>query len=239
MRPCHILTVSLLFLVSGSAACSLFQRTPPPTGPFFTVDDPQETERIQTLRHVADQLLVTCSAGGSCDRAHYLRGLTALYEDRASAADEFQAAVAAAPTHERAESSRFWLDLLSETANDSGADGIFSHATAQLVEDLLARELASQQLTKQSQQTEKEAQQLQKELQSLQKETQQLRKERDASPVQSLQRELKARDKKIEDLTAQLAALKEIEREMRRKSAPAPSLEKTPKPAKKGTPEKG
>jgi hypothetical protein len=172
----------------------------------------------------------------SCDRAHHLRGLTALYEDRADAADEFQAAVATAPTSERAESSRFWLDLLEETANDPGPDGAFSQATARFLADLLARELVLEQLAKQGQQSDKEAQQLQKELHQLQREAQQLRKERDATPVQSLQRELKARDKKIEDLSAQLEALKEIEREMRRKSPPAPSLDKTPPPAKKGTP---
>jgi DNA repair exonuclease SbcCD ATPase subunit len=237
MRPCRLLTVSLVFLVSGSAGCSLFQRTPQPTtGPFFSLDDPQDSERIQTLRREADQLLMTCSAAGSCDRAHHLRGLTALYEDRAEAADEFQAALATASTRERAESSRFWLGLLDETANAPGADGAFSHATARLLRDLLAAELVTQQLTKHGQQSEKEAQQLQKELQQLQKEAQQLRKERETTLVQSLQRELKSRDKKIEDLTAQLGALKEIEREMRRKSPPAPSLEKTPLPAKKGTP---
>jgi septal ring factor EnvC (AmiA/AmiB activator) len=174
----------------------------------------------------------------SCDRAHHLRGLTALYEDRTTAAHEFQAAAAMAPTIERAESSRFWLDLLREKTNGSGANGAFSHATARFLGDLLARELASQQLTKQGQQSQKEAQQLQKELQELQKESQQLRKDLEASPaqVQLLQRELKARDKKIEDLTAQLAALTEIEREMRRKSLPVPSLDKIVPPAKKGTP---
>jgi DNA repair exonuclease SbcCD ATPase subunit len=236
MRYCHILTVSLLFLASGSAACSLFQRTPPPVNrPFFTLD-PEDAERVKTLRREADQLLTTCSAVGSCDRAHHLRGLTALYEDRADAANEFQAAVALAPNRESAESSRFWLDLLHGTEDDAGADGAFSHATARFLGDLLARELMSQQLTKQSQQSDKEAHNLQNELHQLQKEAQQLRKERDASPVQSLQRELKARDKKIEDLTAKLAALKEIEREMRRKSPPPPSSNNTLPPAKKGTP---
>ena len=148
-----------------------------------------------------------------------------------------------APTRERAEPSQFWLDLLKQTANDSGSDGAFSHATVRFLRDLLGRELVSQQLTKQRQQAQKEAQQLQKELQQLQqeaqelqKEAQQLRSERDASPVTSLQRELKARDKKIEDLTAQLEALKEIEREMRRKSPQVPSPDTTTPPAKKGTP---
>src|SRR5205807_9970295 len=45
--------------------------------------------------------------------------------------------------------------------------------------------------------------------------TDQLLQEPEASPVQSLQRDLKARDKKLEDLTKQLEALKQIDQEMR------------------------
>ena len=41
--------------------------------------------------------------------------------------------------------------------------------------------------------------------------------------MQTLQRDLKARDKKLEDLTKQLEALKQIDQEMREKTKTIPS----------------
>jgi hypothetical protein len=62
---------------------------------------------------------------------------------------------------------------------------------------------------------------------------QHLLKELDASPVQALQRDLKARDKKLEDLTKQLKALKQIDRRMReKKTLPNRPLNKTTPSAK-------
>jgi len=51
----------------------------------------------------------------------------------------------------------------------------------------------------------------------------QLLQELETSPVQSLQRDLKARDRKLEDLTKQLEALKQIDQEMREKTKTIPS----------------
>jgi hypothetical protein len=47
--------------------------------------------------------------------------------------------------------------------------------------------------------------------------------------VQALQRDLKARDKKLEDLTKQLEALKQIDRKIREKTLSS-------RPSKKATP---
>ena len=90
-----------------------------------------------------------------------------------------------------------WLGSTSGVTED----GRFSHATIQLLRDLLDRELQAQQLSK----------------------------ELDASPVQALQRDLKARDKKLEDLTKQLEALKQIDRKIREKTLSS-------RPSKKTTP---
>jgi len=100
-----------------------------------------------------------------------------------------------APTSARAEPSLFWLQLLKETPSGTAEDGRFSRATVQFVRDLLDGELLAEQL-----------------LQEL-----------ETSPVQSLQRDLKARDRKLEDLTKQLEALKQIDQEMREKTKTIPS----------------
>lgn len=195
MRPGHLLCTSLLFLLWGITGCSMFQRSMTPPVTSFFMPDPRDGRLYVTLEREADQLLGTCSPVHSCDRAHFIRGLLALYQDREIATDHFQTAVAMAPTSARAEPSLFWLQLLKETANGTAEDGRFSRATAQLLRDLLDRELLAEQLLL----------------------------ELETSPVQSLQRDLKARDKKLEDLTKQLEALKQIDQEMREKTKTIPS----------------
>jgi hypothetical protein len=172
-----------------------------PVLPSFFAPSHQDLQLYETLERQADQLLATCSQGRICDRAHFIRGLVALYENRETAAEHFEVAVAMAPTSARAESSLFWLHLLEETPNGTTENGRFSHATIQLLRDLLDRELLAQHLLK----------------------------ELEATPVQALQRDLKARDKKLEDLSKQLEALKQIDREMREKALPGrPSNKTTP-----------
>ena len=199
---------SLLILLSGIVACSAVQHreapveppTAPPLASFFALD-PQDVPLYESLEKQADQLLATCSPGRTCDQAHFIRGLVALYENRETATDHFQVAVAMAPTSARAESSLFWLQILKEPPSGIIENRRFSHATIHLLRDLVDRELLAQQLLK----------------------------ELDASPVQALQRDLKARDKKLEDLTKQLEALKQIDREMREKTlSNRPSSKTTP-----------
>lgn len=57
--------------------------------------------------------------------------------------------------------------------------------------------------------------------------------ELEASSAQVLQREVKARDKKLEELTKQLEALKRIDQEMKEKSRPARPPTKMPSPVDK------
>jgi len=214
MRHWPLISASLLLLLSGIAGCSGVQQPIPPPEPIpipaapalpsFFAPSHQDLELYETLERQADQLLATCSPGRTCDRAHFIRGLVALYENRETAAEHFQVAVAMAPTSARAESSLFWLHLLEETPIGTTENGRFSHATIQLLRDLLDRELLAQHLLK----------------------------ELEAAPVQALQRDLKARDKKLEDLSKQLEALKQIDREMREKTLPSRPPSRTTPSAK-------
>ena len=208
MRLGYLLGMSLLLLVWAMTGCSMFQRSMTPPVTSFFIPDPRDEKLYVTLEREADQLLGTCSPVRSCDRAHFIRGLVALYQDREIATDHFQTAVAMAPTSKRAEPSLFWLQLLKEAAGATAEDGRFSRATVQFVRDLLDGELLAEQL-----------------LQEL-----------ETSPVQSLQRDLKARDRKLEDLTKQLEALKQIDQEMREKTMPSRPSTKTIPPRGKGNP---
>jgi hypothetical protein len=208
MQRRYILNASPLLLLSGIVACSAMQqpeaRVEPPAAPALTsffAPDPQDVPLYESLEKQADQLLASCSAGRTCDQAHFLRGLVALYGNRETATGHLEVAVSMAPTSARAESSLFWLQILDETPSGITENGRFSHATIQLLRDLLDRELLAQQLSK----------------------------ELEASPVQALQRDLKARDKKLEDLTKQLEALKQIDRKIREKTLSS-------RPSKKATP---
>ncbi|MEP6600375.1 MAG: hypothetical protein ABJB49_01030 [Nitrospirota bacterium] len=208
MRLGYLLSMSLLLLAWGITGCSMFQRSMTHPVTSFFAPDPRDGKLYVTLEREADQLLGTCSPVRSCDRAHFIRGLVALYQSRETAADHFQTAVAMAPTSKRAEPSLFWLQLLKEAAGAAAEDGPFARATVQLVRDLLERELL----------------------------TEQLLHELGTSPVQTLQRDLKARDKKLEDLTKQLEALKQIDQEMREKTMPNRPSPKTIPPRGKENP---
>jgi hypothetical protein len=195
--------------------------------PFF-VPDAQDIELYQTLGQKADQLLVRCSARHSCDRAHFLRGLVALYENRDIATSHFQAAVAAAPSGDAAASSLFWLQLMEKSHPYSGQAPL-AQATTQLLSALLDQELVMRQVMNGTYGTDLAA--LKRELQAREKRLAELTKELETTSIPALYRELKARDRKLEDVTKQLEALKQIDREMRGRMLPArpglpPSLKK-------------
>src|SRR2546430_2641550 len=80
----------------------------PPNAPVFTsaADDGKVRH---TLRQKTEQILSACPAVYPCDRAHLLRGLAALYEDRELAAIHFRAAAVSAPNSSAGASSLTWL----------------------------------------------------------------------------------------------------------------------------------
>jgi hypothetical protein len=199
----HARLITVLILVMGAiTGCSTYSSNPvSPNAPFFS-PDPQDVKLHQMDRQKADQLLSTCAGTAPCERARFLRGMVALYEDRELAATHFKAALAAAPGTHVGSSSQFWLQLLKESDSASG-QASFAQATARLVRELLDQELLLRQAISAT----------------------------TATDLTVLKQELKIRDKQVEDLTKQLEALKQIDREMRDMavptrpaSKPAPSL---------------
>jgi hypothetical protein len=202
----------VLVLLLGLNSCSYLSYlkaflAPSPT-PFF-VPNPRDARLYQTLAREAEGQFATCAESNSCDRAHFMRALVALYENREVAAGHFQETVAAAPKGRLASSSLFWISLLRDPASDIDRTGPLAQATERLVRDLLDREVIIQQLNK----------------------------DLEASGVRALQRELKAREKKMEELTSQLEALKKIDREIREMTLPTKPPDKVgPSPEKETRP---
>ena len=163
--------------VLAMTGCSLPHRNPMPDVHSFFVPDSDGVTQYELLSSEADHLLATCSTTQSCDRAHFLRGMVALYENRDVAASHFQVAAAIAPGTNTAASSLLWLQLLTEAKPYSGRSP-FGRATAQLVRELLKQELTVRQMLRNNEGTD----------------------------IAVLKRELQAKDKRMEELTKELAS---------------------------------
>jgi hypothetical protein len=204
-----------LFMALAMTGCSLSHRNPMPDVHSFFVPGSDGVTQYEGLSREADHLLATCSTTQSCDRAHFLRGMVALYENREVAASHFQVAAAIAPGTNTAASSLLWLQLLTE-AKPYSSRSPFGRATAQLVRELLKQELTVRQMMRNNEATDMAL--LKRELQAKDKRMEELAKESSASSA--LQRELKARDKQLEDLAKQIEELKRIDLEMHDNTLP-------------------
>lgn len=197
----------VLVLLLGLNSCAYLKGIFAPPPPYFFPPDPRDVKLYQGIAREAEDQFPTCPESNACDRAHFTRALVALYEDRNVAARHFQEAVAAAPKGRLASTSLFWISLLRDGRSDIDRTGPLAQATERLVRDLLDREVMIQQLTK----------------------------DLEVSGFRALQRELKARDKKVEELTGQLEALKKIDREIREKTLPVKPPDKVGPPPEKDT----
>jgi capsule polysaccharide export protein KpsE/RkpR len=136
-----------------------------------------------------DGLVARCGEKNSCDHAYFTRALIGLYESRETASKYFQKVIAFAPKGQLAVSSKLWLQLLQQhpfVSERSWFDSVMAapavsdsqitlgKASDRLVRDLLDREVMIQQLR--------------------------AIKDADAQVLESLQRELAERERKIDAL---------------------------------------
>ena len=230
--------VSCLFFLAG---CAAWSSAPQFSQPYFTVDT-GEAKPLHALAKKQEALASKCAERNSCDHVYFTRALLGLYESRDSASKYFEKVIAVAPKSQLASSSKLWLQLLEYHAAPveqswfqsvmaapaiSESQAILAQASDQLVRDLLDRELIIQQLRAMK---DADAQSLE----SLQRDFAERDRKLDAGNgkkdiprvlsdtgiVLSLQKQLTDRDKKIEELTSQLEALKRIDQEMRDKVRP-------------------
>ena len=229
--------LSCLFL----AGCAAWSSAPQFSQPYFVVDT-GEAKSLQSLAKKQEALVPKCAERNSCDHIYFTRALLGLYESRDSASKYFEKVIAVSPKSQMASSSKLWLQLLEYHAAPvehswfhsvmaapaiSESQAILAQASDRLVRDLLDRELTIQQLRAVKDADSQSLESLQRDLAererkmdagSGKKDT--ARGPTDTGIVLSLQKQLTDRDRKIEELTSQLEALKRIDQEMRDKVRP-------------------
>ncbi len=161
----------------------------------FFMTTQQDTKAVQAFAREQERQVQACAATHACDRAHYLRALAALYEDRNVAVKHFQAA-AEAPAGRYAAPSHQWIRLLENGREGAQYQAEFGKAAERLVRDVLEREAA---VVSQSAEA----------------------RQKDAQVVQSLKRQLKEREDKIDELTQQIDALKRVDQEVKDQIKPS------------------
>jgi hypothetical protein len=208
--------------------------------PYFLVE-PSDAKTFHLLGKRQDAIVARCQEHSSCDHAYFTRALIGLYESRDIASKNFEKVIALAPKSQLATSSRLWLQQIQQDSPPAERSWFTSVMSApavsesqmtmgqtsdRLVRDLLDREMMIQQLRSSKDADAQTLDQLQRELA-----TERDRKEgtggkkeapkgAEATSVQALQKQLSERDKKIDELSSQLEALKRIDQEMREKVRP-------------------
>jgi hypothetical protein len=212
--------------------------------------DAGEAKSLQASAKKQEGLVQKCAEHNSCDHVYFTRALLGLYESRDSATKYFEKVIAVAPKSQLAVSSKLWIDLLEHHAAPveqswfqsvvtapaiSESQAVLAQASDRLVRDLLDRELIIQQFRAIKEADSQTLESLQRELAERERKVESggiKRSPTDTGTVVSLQRQLFDRDRKIEELTSQLEALKRIDQEMRDKVRPIrPPTTVVPPPA--------
>ncbi len=177
--------LSCLFL----AGCAAWSPAPQFSQPYFAVDT-GEAKSLQALAKKQEALVPKCAERNSCDHVYFTRALLGLYESRDSASKYFEKVIAVAPKSQLASSSKLWIQLLEHHAAPveqswfqsvmaapaiSESQAILAQASDRLVRDLLDRELTIQQLR--------------------------AMKDADSQFLESLQRELAERERKLDSVS--------------------------------------
>jgi len=230
--------VSCLFFLAG---CAAWSSAPQFSQPYFIVDM-GEAKSLHALAKKQEVLVSKCAERNSCDYVYFTRALLGLYESRDSALKYFEKVIAVAPKSQLASSSKLWLQLLEYHAAPveqswfqsvmaapaiSESQAILAQASNRLVRDLLDRELIIQQLramkdadAQSLESLQQDAAERDRKMDAVSGKKDTPRGSSDTGIVLSLQKQLTDREKKIEELTSQLEALKRIDQEMRDKVRP-------------------
>jgi hypothetical protein len=229
--------LSCLFL----AGCAAWSAAPQFSQPYFIVDA-GEAKSLLALAKKQEALVPKCAERHSCDHVYFTRALLGLYESRDSASKYFEKVIAVSPKSQLASSSKLWIELLEHHAAPveqswfqsvmaapaiSESQAILAQASDHLVRDLLDRELTIQQLRAVKEADSQSLESLQRELAEHERKIDSINGKKDTARgstetgiVLFLQKQLTDRDRKIEELTSQLEALKRIDQEMRDKVRP-------------------
>lgn len=174
---------------------------------FFPVAQ-SEAEAVRALAREQDRQVQSCAATHACHRAHFVRALAALYEDRRLAVQHFQAALSDAPSGPYAASSRTWIRLLEDDRTPSEDATELIQAMERVVREVVEREAGAKSGA---------ARRLDIKVTE--------GGDKDTQSVQALKRQLKEREKKIDELTQQIEALMRVDQEVKDQVRPGRSAD--------------
>jgi len=240
---------ALLLLLSSSCTGATWNADPTTKRPsdssgnlgsIFEVE-PEDAPYFKAIAEEQQKQLGLCKEEDACRSAHFLRGLSALYENRELAALHFRKVVASRPNSLLAGESRFWLWFLEVLNTPNNAGLTSQELIKRLVREVVGKELSIHELSqklenasvdglKRELATQGEVvKKLNQTLANLTKQLEQTKKEQTSR--QDIQETLKASEKKVEELTSQLEALRRIDQEIREKVPPTrPSEKMAPSP---------
>ena len=201
--------------------------------------EPEDLSFFKAIADDQEKQLGLCNDDDECRRVHFLRALAALYENRELAALHFRKVVVSRPNSLLAGESRFWLWFL-DVLNTPNNAGLTSHELIKrLAREVVGKELSIHQLSGHLENTsvdglktelaaqDEAVKNLNQTIVNLTKQLEQAKKEQIIR--QEAQKALKASNKKVEELTSQLNALRRIDQEIREKAPPTrPSEKMTP-----------
>lgn len=241
--------LSWVFLLSG---CAAWSPAPQFSQPYFMMDA-GEIKSLPVLMKKQELHIQKCAERNACDHVYFTRALLGLYESRDTATKYFEKVIAVSPKSQLASSSKLWIELLERHAAPveqpwlqsvlaapaiSESQAILAQVSNRLVRDLLDKELTVQQLRAMKEADSQSLDNLQRELAEYERKMDAGNGKKDSTKgstdvgtVLSLQKQLMDREKKIEELTSQLEALKRIDQEMRDKVRPIhppPTIVPTP-----------
>ncbi len=202
--------------------------------------EPEDISFFKAIGDNQEKQLGLCKNDGECRHAHFLRALAALYENRELAALHLRKVVVSRPNGLLAGESRFWLWFL-DVLNTPNNAGLTSHELIKrLAREVVGKELSIYELSGKLENTsavlkkemavqDEVVKKLNRTIANLTKQLEQAKK--DQAIRQDTQKALTASEKKVEELTSQLDALRRIDQEIREKVPPTrPSEKMTPSP---------
>lgn len=199
--------LSAVVIAAGAWLPACLSGPQPERSVVFVVSAP-EAETIRVLAREQDRQVQSCAETHTCHRAHYLRALAALYEDRQLAVRHFRAAVSDAPTGPYAASSRAWIRLLEGRGVVAEDEGELTQAMERVVREVIEREAGARSAA--ARRHEPRTGDV---------------GDGDRQSVQALRRQLRERDKKIDELMQQIEALMRVDQEVKDRLRPGRSAD--------------
>ena len=158
---------------------------------FILEPDPEDVPFFQAIAEEQDTQLQRCQSDEECQKPHFLRALAALYANQELAAHHFRRVIAAKPSGQLASESRFWLWVLEVLKAPENPPLSSDGFAKRLAREIVDRELIVHELVSKL----------------------------DNSSVETLQKNLGKREKKIEELNLVIVGLTKQLEQLKKETA--------------------